>query len=160
MITETATGLHAIDELLGRCSYVLDEQDWAQWPDLFAEECSYTVHTLDNIQRGLPLAYMYDDNRARVLDRIKFITEVWAGTIEPYRTRHVTQRTHAAPVSADSWAVRSNFQVSFTENDSLSGLLATGFYDDVIELGGDGARFASRAVRLDSMPARYLVYPL
>ncbi|MGW5113155.1 aromatic-ring-hydroxylating dioxygenase subunit beta [Nocardia sp. NPDC004123] len=160
MITETTAGLHAIDELLGHCSYVLDQQDWAQWPDLFAQECSYTVQTLDNIERGLPLAYMYDDNRARVLDRVKFITEVWAGTIEPYRTRHVTQRTHASPVDADHWMVRSNFHVSFTENDSLSGLLATGYYEDAIELTGGSARLTSRAVRLDSMPARYLVYPL
>ncbi|SEK56139.1 aromatic-ring-hydroxylating dioxygenase subunit beta [Rhodococcus maanshanensis] len=160
MITETATEIRAVDDLLGRYSQVLDEQDWALWPDLFAQECSYTVHTLDNIQRGLPLAYMYDDNRARVIDRIKFITEVWAGTIEPYRTRHVTQRTQAAPLSENRWAVRANFQVSFTENDSLSGLLATGYYEDVVELGEDCARFVSRAVRLDSMPARYLVYPL
>ncbi|MDV7352108.1 aromatic-ring-hydroxylating dioxygenase subunit beta [Rhodococcus oxybenzonivorans] len=160
MITDTANEIRAIDDLLGRYSRVLDDQDWEQWPDLFAQECSYTVHTLDNIQRGLPLAYMYDDNRARVLDRIKFITEVWAGTIEPYRTRHVTQRTEAASLDGARWTIRSNFQVSFTENDSLSGLLATGYYEDVVELTTDGARFTSRAVRLDSMPARYLVYPL
>jgi len=160
LITDTANEIRAIDDLLGRYSRVLDDQDWEQWPDLFAQECSYTVHTLDNIQRGLPLAYMYDDNRARVLDRIKFITEVWAGTIEPYRTRHVTQRTEAAPLDGARWTIRSNFQVSFTENDSLSGLLATGYYEDVVELTTDGARFTSRAVRLDSMPARYLVYPL
>ncbi|WJJ14353.1 aromatic-ring-hydroxylating dioxygenase subunit beta (plasmid) [Prescottella equi] len=160
MITETANDIRAVDNLLGRYARILDEQDWEQWPDLFAQECAYTVHTLDNLQRGLPLAYMYDDNRARVLDRVKFITEVWEGTIEPYRTRHVTQRTHAEPIDETKWSVRSNFQVSFTENDSLSGLLATGFYEDVVEVAPDGARFASRAVRLDSMPTRYLVYPL
>ncbi|MCU1645751.1 MAG: Ad [Nocardia sp.] len=152
--------MHAIDDLLGRYAQVLDDQDWEQWPTLFAEECSYTVHTLDNLQRGLPLAYMYDDNRARVLDRIKFITEVWAGTVEPYRTRHVTQRTRAVLTAAGNWNIRSNFQVSYSENDALSGLLATGYYEDVVEVFDGGARFVSRAVRLDSMPARYLVYPL
>ncbi|MGW3482441.1 aromatic-ring-hydroxylating dioxygenase subunit beta [Rhodococcus sp. PSBB049] len=160
MITETSTEVRAIDALLGRYAQVLDEQDWDRWPDLFAAQCSYTVHTLDNIRRGLPLAYMYDDNRARIVDRVKFITEVWAGTIEPYRTRHLTQRTHVAHVAENRWEVRANFHVSFTENDSLSGLLATGYYEDVVEISVDGARFASRAVRLDSMPARYLVYPL
>ncbi|WP_420749803.1 aromatic-ring-hydroxylating dioxygenase subunit beta [Rhodococcus sp. O3] len=160
MITETSNEMRAIDALLGCYAQVLDEQDWDRWPDLFADECSYTVHTLDNIRRGLPLAYMYDDNRARILDRVKFITEVWAGTIEPYRTRHVTQRTHAAQVAENRWEVRANFHVSFTENDSLSGLLATGYYEDVVEISVDGAQFVSRAVRLDSMPARYLVYPL
>ena len=160
MITETVNDIRAVDDLLGRYARILDEQNWEHWPDLFAEECSYTVHTLDNIQRGLPLAYMYDDNRARVLDRVKFITEVWAGTIEPYRTRHIAQRTHAEQLDGTRWSVQSNFQVSFTENDSLSGLLATGYYEDVVEIAPDGARFVSRAVRLDSMPARYLVYPL
>ncbi|MEV0029593.1 aromatic-ring-hydroxylating dioxygenase subunit beta [Nocardia sp. NPDC050793] len=160
MITETDQGIRAIDELLGRYNDVLDEQDWERWPDLFATECSYTVHTLDNLRRGLPLAYMYDDNRARVLDRVKFITEVWAGTIEPYRTRHVTQRTRAIRLDADRWNVRANFQVSYTENDTLSGLLAAGYYEDVIDLSAGEAHFVDRSVRLDSMPARYLVYPL
>lgn len=160
MITETATDMCAVDDLLGRYAEVLDDQDWQRWPDLFADECSYTVHTLDNLALGLPLAYMYDDNRARVLDRIKFITEVWAGTIEPYRTRHVTQRTRALPAGDGRWNIRSNFQVSYSENDVLSGMLATGYYEDVVEISDDRARFVSRAVRLDSMPARYLVYPL
>lgn len=158
--TETSAEIRAIDALLGRYAQVLDDQDWDRWPDLFAAECSYTVHTLDNLRRGLPLAYMYDDNRGRILDRVKFITEVWAGTIEPYRTRHVTQRTHAAQLADGHWEVRANFHVGFTENDSMSGLLATGYYEDVVEFSGGDARFARRAVRLDSMPARYLVYPL
>lgn len=160
MIVETDQEVRAVDELLGRYSDVVDEQDWQRWPDLFASECSYTVHTLDNLRRGLPLAYMYDDNRARVLDRVKFITEVWAGTVEPYGTRHVTQRTRATRLDDGRWRVRAHFQVSYTENDVLSGLLAAGYYDDLIDLSAGDPRFAQRRVCLDSMPARYLVYPL
>ncbi|MBT2269000.1 aromatic-ring-hydroxylating dioxygenase subunit beta [Rhodococcus erythropolis] len=160
MITETRAAVEAVDCLLGRYSQVLDEQDWQQWPDLFADECSYKVQTLDNLERGLPLAYMFDDNRNRVLDRVKFITEVWAGTIEPYRTRHVAQRTSITAIDGSSWRVRSNFQVAFTETGLPPNMLASGYYVDVVRANEHGARFVSRDVLLDSMPARYLVYPL
>jgi anthranilate 1,2-dioxygenase small subunit len=160
LITETTVAVEAVDSLLGRYSQVLDEQDWQQWPDLFADECSYKVQTLDNLERGLPLAYMFDDNRDRVLDRVKFITEVWAGTIEPYRTRHVAQRTSITSIEDSLWRVRSNFQVVFTEAGLPPNILASGYYDDVVRTDRRGSRFVSRDVLLDSMPARYLVYPL
>ncbi len=160
MITDLAVDIQAVDTLLGRYSQVLDDQDWQLWPTLFAAECCYEVQTLDNAERGLPLAYMLDDNRSRIIDRIKFITEVWAGTIEPYRTRHVAQRTSYVATGASTYSVRSNFQVSYSEVDGPPAILASGYYDDVIELVGGEALFRVRRAYLDGMPARYLVYPL
>lgn len=155
-----ADELHLIDELLGRYAQVVDDQEWASWPELFAAECTYQVQTFDNARRELPLAYMLDDSRARLLDRVKFITEVWAGTIEPYRTRHIGQRTSVRALDPTSWAVRTNLQVSYSEADQPPAILATGYYDDVIVLVDGQGRFRDRRVYLDGMPSRYLVYPL
>jgi 3-phenylpropionate/cinnamic acid dioxygenase small subunit len=160
LITDLTVDIQAIDDLLGRYAQVLDDQNWDLWTTLFSEECSYEVHTLDNAQRGLPLAYMLDDNRARVIDRVKFITEVWAGTIEPYRTRHVSQRTSCIAIDTTTRNVRSNFQVSYSEADGPPAILASGYYDDLIQLAENSALFRARRVYLDGMPARYLVYPL
>src|SRR5690606_10041432 len=114
----------------------------------------------DNAERGLPLAYTLDDNRQRLLDRVKFITEVWAGTVEPYRTRHVVQRVSSEEVAPGLFAARSNMVVTYSELDAAAEVLVTGDYDDKIEMTGDGARLVARSVYLDGMPARYLVYPL
>ena len=149
-----------IDDLLGAYPTVVDGQDWQAWPDLFAAECSYVVYSMDNVDRGLPLAYMYDDNRSRLLDRVKFITEVWAGTIETYRTRHLTQRTLMRRAGPGQFRVESNVLVGYTEVEGRPAILTSGRYDDVIVVEGGVAKFASRTVYLDGTPARYLVYPL
>ena len=69
---------HAIDELLGLYAFVLDGQHWERWPELFAEDCYYGLFSIENVEEDLPLAYMLDDSRARILDRVKFVREVWA----------------------------------------------------------------------------------
>lgn len=161
--TETALAtelLAAVDGLLGAYSTVVDSGDWAVWPDLFADECSYSVYSVDDRQRGLPLAYILDDCRERLLDRVKFITEVWSRTVEPYRTRHFVQRTAVVALDDRTFAVNCNFLVAYAEPESTSALLASGSYQDRIVFDGASARFADHQVLLDGIPARYLVYPL
>lgn len=150
----------AIDQLLARYTAVVDGREWQQWPDLFAEECAYAVYSLDNVDQGLPLAYVLDDCRARIHDRVKFVTEVWASTVEPYRTRHVVQRTWLDAVDETTYHVRSNFVVAFTEVDRAPGVLTSGYYDDRITVASGEPLIADRRVYLDGTPARYLVYPL
>lgn len=150
----------ALDEALARYASVVDGQEWHRWPELFSEDCSYAVYSLDNVERGLPLAYMLDDNRARILDRVKFVTEVWAGTVEPYRTRHVIQRTETEALDDRTYRVRATMVVTYTEFDGVPGVLASGYYEDRIRLTDDGALFVEKNVYLDGMPARYFIYPL
>jgi 3-phenylpropionate/cinnamic acid dioxygenase small subunit len=149
-----------IDDLYAAYTSIVDGRRWDQWPDLFTEECAYAVYSLDNVERGLPLAYMLDDCRARLLDRIKFITEVWAGTVEPYRTRHVTQHTQTKALDEDTYDVQANVLVTYTDMDGVPGILASGYYEDRIRMAGDRAFFADKKVYLDGMPGRYLIYPL
>lgn len=148
-----------IDELLSRYVDVVDGQRWHEWPDLFTADGAYAVYALDNVEDGLPLAYMLDDNANRLRDRVKFVTEVWAGTIEPYRTRHFLQVTNVDQ-EGRTYRVRSNLLVTYAEIDELPGTLATGFAEDTIRFEQDAPRLASRAVHLDGTPGRYLVYPL
>jgi 3-phenylpropionate/cinnamic acid dioxygenase small subunit len=150
----------ALDAALGRYAAVVDGQEWNAWIELFTDDCSYAVYSLENFERGLPLAYMLDDNHGRLRDRVMFITEVWSGTVEPYRTRHVIQRTHTERVEEHEYQVQANLIVTYTELDGIPGVLASGYYTDRIRLTDDGARFVEKNVYLDGMPARYLVYPL
>lgn len=150
----------ALDGLYGAYVAAVDDHDWDQWLEFFTEDCAYTVNTLENVEQGLPLAYMLDDCRARLLDRVKFVTEVWAGTIEPYRTRHLVQRTVTTDLGDGTWRVRANLFVGYTEVDGLPGILATGHYDDLVRMTEAGPLFVEKNVYLDGTPSRYLVYPL
>jgi anthranilate 1,2-dioxygenase small subunit len=149
-----------LDALNGSYAAVLDSQDWQGWLNLFATVCSYAVYSLENVEAGLPLGYMIDDRRERLVDRVKFITQVWAGTVEPYRTRHVIQRLRTERVNNHTFKVHSNMIVSYTEANGTPNILVSGYYQDVIRLTDDGPLFESKTVYLDGTPSRYLVYPL
>ena len=150
----------AVDTLLGEYALALDWQDWSKWLGLFAPECRYAVFSRQDAESNLPLGYMIDDCHARLVDRIKFITEVWAGTIEPYRSRHIIQRVSMKRIDDENYEILANMLVTYTENDEPSRMLATGYYHDVVCVTGEGAFFTSKTVYMDGTPARYLAYPL
>jgi 3-phenylpropionate/cinnamic acid dioxygenase small subunit len=141
----------------------LDSKRMPAWADAFSTEDSacYVLTTRENVNGGLPLALMLDDCRGRILDRITYITKIWAGTFQDYATRHFVQRT-AVTTHGDDYAMRSNFTVVYTPEDSgTSGVLAAGVYEDILRMGNDGPRLLSRKAILDtSVLPRYLVYPL
>jgi 3-phenylpropionate/cinnamic acid dioxygenase small subunit len=156
--------LAQVDALQMKYLAALDRHDLAAWLDCFAKEASYVCITRENVDDGLSVALMMDDCRARLRDRVKFVTEVWSGTFEDYTTRHFVQRFDCtAGAGPDSTVtVRSNFMVSYTNRRGASDILVTGVYEDEIALGGgDDAKFKSKRAILDTVTTpRYLVYPV
>jgi len=153
-------GAAALDQLYGAYAAAVDSHDWHKWPEFFTSDCSYMVFSQENVDHGLPLAYMLDDNRDRLFDRVKFVTDVWAGTIEPYRTRHFIQRTLTTDRGDGTFQVRANLIVTYTEADGVPGILASGYYEDLVRTTDQGLLFVEKNVFLDGTPSRYLVYPL
>lgn len=154
----------AIDALQLRYIDALDGKDMEQWLATFSEEedASYICISAENVQRGLELGLMLDDCRARLEDRVTFITKIWAGTFQDYRTRHFVQRVALEEVDERSLHMRSNFSVLFTPGDTgISQVLAAGVYEDVIRVGDGEPRLFSRKAILDTtVLPRYLVYPI
>lgn len=104
---------------------------------------------------------MLDDCRARLKDRVKFITEVWAGTFEDYATRHLVQRVDARRAGERLYAVESSFVATYTTARGRTELLTAGLYEDGIVLAAAGAKFQSKKAVLDTIVTpRYLVYPI
>ncbi|AEV73697.1 small subunit of phenylpropionate dioxygenase [Mycolicibacterium rhodesiae NBB3] len=155
-----ARAAYLVDELLGAYVRAVDEQDFTAWLALFAPECAYEVRAMENVREGLPLAYMMDDCRQRLVDRVKMIQDVWAGTVEPYDTRHFQQRTAMRELGEDRWEVRSNILVTYTGASGEPGILVSGHSEDVVVLEHETALFQQRFVVLDNTPPRYLVYPV
>ena len=155
--------LRAVDELQVRYIDALDRRDMDGWLAAFDEkDASYILQTAESEEARLPLALILDDNRARLEDRVSFITRVWAGTYQEYRTRHFIQRLDCRPAKAGLYAVRTNFMVAFTRLDlTRTELLATGVYHDLVAVEGGTARFRAKKALTDaSALPHYVVYPL
>ena len=150
-----------LDALQARYIRALDGRDMAAWVDCFDAEASYVCIAGENVDQGLPLALMMDDSRARILDRANYVTKVWDGTFEDYKTRHFVQRLALREAQAGLVEVESNFMVAYTGESGGSGVLAAGLYRDLVAVRDGQAKFRSRQAVLDTVSTpRYLVYPV
>ena len=154
--------LNAIDAMQTRHIAALDAQDMAGWLATFSTdpEASYICISAENEQRGLSIALMFDDSRARLEDRVSIVTKVWAGTYQAYRTRHFFQRLECREAAPGRFEVMSNFSIAMTPEGGVSTLLTTGVYRDLIEVTPAGALFRQRRAvyDADALP-RYVVFP-
>lgn len=158
----SADALDAIDALQARHIAALDAQDMAGWLATFSSDpaTSYICISAENEERGLSIALMFDDNRARIEDRVSIVTKVWAGTYQAYRTRHFFQRLSCREATPGRFEVMSNFSIAMTPAGGVSSLLTTGVYRDLIEVTPGGALLRQRRAvyDADALP-RYVVFP-
>jgi 3-phenylpropionate/cinnamic acid dioxygenase small subunit len=162
MLGTDEDSLRQVDDLQRRYVEALDHRDLDAWLDCFAHDAvaSYFCIAAENVERGQQIALMLDDCRARLIDRVTFITKVWAGTFQPYRTRHFTQRIGNASVDHGKLRVISNFSIAITPEGGSSSLLAVGQYEDSVVLDRGEPRFlCKRAVYDTTVLPRYIVYP-
>jgi anthranilate 1,2-dioxygenase small subunit len=153
--------LECVDTLQLEYARALDRADMIGWETCFADKASYICLTRESEEQSLPIALMLDDTRERIADRVKYVTRVWAGTFEDYRTRHFVQRMQCAESAPSLYAVESQFMVAYTSARGQSELLVVGVYVDEVIIEGDRARFRSRKAVLDTVVTpRYLVYPV
>jgi len=158
----TQETLMLLDDLQNRYIAALDSKDMSGWAALFAdrEDATYICRSAENESMGMPIALMLDDCKARIKDRVTFITQVWKGTFQDYRTRHFTHRLSCKQESETTVRLRSNFSIEYTFDPHASQTLATGVYEDVVILDGGEPRFLSkRAVYDTTVLPQYIVYP-
>ena len=154
--------LTKVDALQNRYISALDDKDMHGWLDTFAErdDASYFCKPAENEAMGLPICLMLDDCRARLKDRITFVTRIWKGTFQDYRTRHFVQRMSCEQEADNIVRVRSNFTIDYTFDPNPTATLAAGVYEDVVVLEGESARFLSkRAIYDTTVLPQYIVYP-
>jgi 3-phenylpropionate/cinnamic acid dioxygenase small subunit len=160
----TLDELMALDELQAAYVVALDGKDMRGWLATFAdrEDASYICISRENVEQGHELAMMLDDSHGRLHDRVTYITEIWAGTFQDYRTRHVVQRLQTRRGDNGTLTMQSNFSVFFAGDDTgMAHVLTTGVYEDVVIAEAGVMRFLSRRAVLDTaVLPRYLVFPV
>ncbi|WP_029889180.1 aromatic-ring-hydroxylating dioxygenase subunit beta [Polycyclovorans algicola] len=154
--------LALVDDLQRRYIEALDRRAMEAWLDCFSQDAdaSYFCIAAENVEGGQEIALMYDDCRARLTDRVTFITKVWTGTFQPYRMRHFVQRIGIPTLDHGKLCVVSNFHIAITPEGGSSNLLAVGQYEDTVVLDRGEPRFLrKRAVYDTTVLPRYIVYP-
>lgn len=154
--------LAKLDDLQTRYILALDNKSMKEWASTFSErdDASYICRSAENESMGYPIALMLDDCKARIKDRITFVTQIWKGTFQDYRTRHFTQRLSSEQEGENTFRMRTNFSIDYTFDPNASKTLATGVYEDLIVMEDGEPRFLSkRAVYDTTVLPQYIVYP-
>ncbi len=153
--------LAQIESLQQSYSQALDSAAMEEWLDCFSrEKASYVCIPEENEKRGLPIALMLDDCRERIADRVLFVTKIWVGTFEPYRTTHFVQRLSVEKIAEDTYRQVANFSIMISPEMGSSYVLATGRYHDVVAMEQGKAVFREKRAVYDSrILPRYVVYP-
>jgi 3-phenylpropionate/cinnamic acid dioxygenase small subunit len=149
----------AIADFLECYVHALDDGRIDEWSAFFTPDATYQVTTRENVERGFPLGIVLCEGRGMMNDRIKALKI--ANIFESHSYRHLVGRPLVEPLADGRYAVRSSFVAYRTMHTGQTDVFATGRYDDVIQSGPDGLRFAQRRVVLDSrIVDTLMVYPL
>lgn len=137
---------------------MLDEGELERWPDLFTKDCLYKVVPRENFERGLPIALIYCESRAMLVDRVVALRET---LYVPRIVRHLTSNIRLRTIAADRLRLTASFALYQTMTDQPSELFLCGrYYDRVMEDEGS-LRFSERICVYDStVVPTSLVYPV
>ncbi|MEZ5929913.1 MAG: aromatic-ring-hydroxylating dioxygenase subunit beta [Parvularculaceae bacterium] len=156
--------LEQIDALQARYVAALDAKNMNGWLDTFSEneDASYICTTAESVSANLPISLVLDDNRARLKDRVTYVTKIWSGIFADYNTRHFVQRTACQALEDGLYEVTTNYLVVNTPSENgRAELYSTGVYLDHIEITEHGARFRSKKVVTDTaVVERFMAYPI
>jgi 3-phenylpropionate/cinnamic acid dioxygenase small subunit len=143
------------------CAYadVLDEDELEAWPNFFTEDCLYKVVPRENYERGLPIALIYCESRAMLVDRVVALRET--ALYVPRIVRHLTTNVRLRAIEPEGLCLTANFALYQTMIDQPSELFLCGRYYDRVVKEDDRLRFAERICVYDStIVPTSLVYPV
>lgn len=137
-----------IDDLLTEYAHAIDDDRLEEWPDFFADDCSYRIMNRENHEKGRVIGIMDCSSKGMLQDRILALRE--ANVFEPHSYRHILSGTRITGRSGDTFNVETSFLVVRIMQEGDMTVFCTGKYIDEIELGGAKALFRSRLIVCDS----------
>ena len=138
----------ALTQLNAEYARALDDDRLEDWPEFFAEPCLYTITSVDNYARKLPVGLMYADSKGMLRDRVTALRQ--ANIYERQAYRHLVGLPAILGDVDDGVRVETPFLVVRIMRDGRMDLFATGRYVDVVvDLRGT-PRFRERVVVCDS----------
>ena len=136
------------------CLYVyaalLDEERFAEWPQLFAESpCRYEVLSRENVDLGLPVPIMSCYSHGMLRDRVAMLVQ---GTLTYRKMRLLRQVSNVrAETAADGKViVRAGITVFQSDEEGVSSLYLVGRYHAHLMSTNGSFRITAMSVVLDS----------
>jgi 3-phenylpropionate/cinnamic acid dioxygenase small subunit len=113
----------------------------------------------ENYEAGLPIALIYCESRAMLVDRVVALRETTLYV--PRLMRHLTTNIRLRAIEAGCLRLTANFALCQTMSDQPSELFLCGRYHDRVVEEGGGLRFSERICVYDStVVPTSLVYPV
>ncbi|MGH7029553.1 MAG: aromatic-ring-hydroxylating dioxygenase subunit beta [Stellaceae bacterium] len=137
-----------LEQLYADYAHCLDGDELEHWPDFFTEDCFYRITSAENYEAGLPLGLIYATSCNMLRDRVSALRE--ANIYEPQRYRHLVSSIKIVGEQGDVLDLVANFLVVRTMQEGDMTIFAAGRYVDQVRRDGDGWKFASRNIVLDS----------
>ena len=148
-----------IADLYGAYDEALGEGQYERWPDFFTEACVYKITSRENYDAGLPVALIYAESRAMLVDRVAALrnTTLYA----PRLMRNLTAGIVLRSIDPDGMRLSAGFAVFQTMlNEPSSVFLVGRHYDRVVDDRGT-LRFAERICVADStLVPTSLIFPI
>lgn len=149
----------AVDDLYANYAACLDEARYADWIELFTEDCRYELVPRENHDAGLPLATIALESKGMLKDRVYGITQTLFHA--PYYQRHIISGIRVLFSDADRVQVQTNYLVLRTRTHEVSEVFNTGRYIDWIQRTPEGLRFAHKRCVFDSeLVLNSIIYPI
>jgi 3-phenylpropionate/cinnamic acid dioxygenase small subunit len=130
-----------------------------RWPEFFTETCVYKVIPRENVELLFPVALIYCESRAMLMDRVVALRDT--ALFAPRIARRITSGVYVRANEADGLHLTASFAVFQTMPDELSALFLCGRCQDLVVEDGGAMRFAERLCIYDStIVPTSLVYPV
>ncbi len=126
----------------------IDDDQLEQWPDFFADPCSYVITTADNYREGLEGGIVYCASQGMLRDRISALRE--ANIFERHHYRHILGAPFIVSESVGTVESETPFLVARIMRTGDTAVFATGRYIDTYAIAGGSAKLSKRIVVCDS----------
>lgn len=138
-----------VERLLYAYAQALDDEKYEEWPDFFTDGGFYKVIARDNFERKLPLATLFCDGKAMMLDRVVAIRE--ASVFPRSFLRHLVSAVRVAGQEGDRYLVQSNYVVFATLDNQETKVFNAGKYVDEVVFVDGWAKFQKKTVIYDTL---------
>jgi salicylate 5-hydroxylase small subunit len=148
-----------INDLYADYAAHLDAARYAEWLDLFVEDCTYRLIPRENYEANLPLATMAFESKGMLKDRVFGVTQTLVHA--PYYQRHLVSALRVVASDANSARVEANYLVIRTKRNDLPEMLNTGRYLDRLAYAEGRWRFVEKVCVFDSeLIPNSIIYPI
>jgi 3-phenylpropionate/cinnamic acid dioxygenase small subunit len=137
-----------VSQLNAEYARAIDDDRLEDWPDFFAEDCVYTITSVQNHRQGLPAGLIHADSRGMLRDRVSALRR--ANIYERQTYRHLVGLPAILGESDGGVRAETPFLVVRIMRDGRMDLFATGRYLDLLADTPGGLRFRERIVVCDS----------